>query len=510
MPKSRCLALIVAYQAEKTIQDVVRRIPHELADRYDLDILILDDSSRDRTFERGQELRRSADVPFRIEVLYNPVNQGYGGNQKLGYRYAIENGYDFVVLLHASGKYAPERLPDMLAPLETGRAAAVVGTRMLMPSEALNAGMPLYKFFGNHIITGIQNKLLRTRFTELHCGYRAYSVPALAQLPFEYNSNGLSFDADILIQFLVAKLPIEERPVPTYYAEETSHVHGLVYAWDVLETTVRARMQELSLFYDRKFDCGPVPLSQYSPKFHYDSPHSYVLGAVPENARVLDLGCARGYVGAELRKRKHCFVSGVDSIPLTEERLDQFFERDLNQGLEGIPVEQHNYVLLLDVLEHLTAPEQFLDRLREALSLNPSAQLIISTGNVAFFATRLMLLFGQFNYGKRGILDLTHTRLFTFASLRRTLHQAGFQILETRAIPAPFPLALGDNWWSRALLRFNGVLNRILPGIFGYQMIVRVKARPTVKSLLVDAHRESEVRNEVLELAAVSKAAGER
>ena len=56
-----------------------------------------------------------------------------------------------------------------------------------------------------------------------------------------------------------------------------------------------------------------------------------------------------------------------------------------------------------------------------------------------------MLLLGQFNYGKHGILDMTHTRLFTFYSLRELLEQRGFQVLEIRGIPAPFPVALGNN-----------------------------------------------------------------
>lgn len=508
MPKSRCLAFIVAYQAEKTIEDVVRRIPHTLADDYALDILIIDDSSRDQTFQRSQELRRAADLPFNIKVLYNPTNQGYGGNQKLGYRYAIENGYDLVVLLHGSGKYAPECLPDLLEPVHSGRAAAVLGSRMLIPHEALNRGMPLYKYFGNHILTGIQNWLLRSRFSEFHSGYRVYSVAALARIPFEYNSNGFHFDTEILIQLLLARQPVEQRPIPTYYSKEISYLNGIAYAVNVLLSTARARMQELSLFYDRKFDCAPAPLSQYSPKFDYDSPHSYTLKTIREAAKVLDLGCAGGYVGAALRERRHCVVSGVDAFPVQEGQLDRFYQRNLNDGLAGIPVEQHDYVLLLDVLEHLVAPEHFLDRLRESLALNPNAQLIISTANVAFFVTRVMLLCGQFNYGKRGILDLTHTRLFTFASLRRTLAQAGFEVLETKAVAAPYPLALGHNAISRLLLRVNGWLNKLLPGLFAYQIIVRVKSRPTVKTLLQDAHRESEARNEVFQLAALSRVAG--
>lgn len=511
MPKSRCLVFVVAYQAEKTIENTVRRIPRELGQAHDVDILIIDDSSHDKTFERSHELKESSGLPFPVKVLYNPVNLGYGGNQKLGYRYAIENGYDFVILLHGDGQYAPECLPDLLKPLESGRAAAVLGSRMLNPAGALNGGMPLYKYFGNHILTGIQNWLLRSNLSEFHSGYRLYSVPALAQVPFEYNSNSFHFDTEILIQFMIAKLPIVEVPIPTYYGDEICRVNGISYATHVLATTIKARMQELSLFYDRKYDCAPAPLSQYAPKFGYSSPHSYVLNTVPEGAKVLDLGCAAGYVGLELKRRKKCFVTGVDSFPLAEQTLDRFYERNLNDGLDGIPVEQHDYVLLLDVVEHLNAPERFLDRLREKLSLNPEAQLIISTANIGFAVTRLMLLLGQFNYGKRGILDLTHTRLFTFASLRRTLDQAGFDVLEVRAIPAPFPLALGDNRLSRALLAFNSFLNRVAPGAFAYQMIVRVKARPTVKTLLQDAHRESAARSEVFQqLAALSRAAGKQ
>ena len=142
MPRSRVLIFIVAYHAEATVESVVRRIPNSLSERYDVDVLIIDDSSRDRTFERSHELTRS-DIRFKIHVLYNPVNQGYGGNQKLGYRYAIEHGYDFVALLHGDGQYAPECLPALLGPLEQGTAAAVFGSRMLTPHGALRGGMPL-------------------------------------------------------------------------------------------------------------------------------------------------------------------------------------------------------------------------------------------------------------------------------------------------------------------------------------------------------------------------------
>ena len=502
--RNRLLIFIVAYHAEATVERVVRRIPEALSASYDVDVLIIDDSSRDKTFEKSHGLSKNAEIPFNVRVLYNPVNQGYGGNQKLGYRYAIENGYHFVALLHGDGQYAPECLPELLEPLVRGEAAAVLGSRMLTPKGALRGGMPMYKFVGNKVLTWMQNRLLRSNLSEFHSGYRIYSVRALRSIPFEYNSQDFHFDTEILIQLMVAKLPIIEKPIPTYYGDEICRVNGLSYAANVMLATFRARLQELSLFYDRKYDCAPAPLAQYSSKFAFDSPHSFVLDAVPPNARVLDLGCAGGYVGSALKAHKGCYVTGVDAFPLPKEVLDKFYFRDLNLGLDGIPVEEHDFVLLLDVIEHVAAPEEFLDQLREKLSLNPNAELILSTGNVAFFATRLMLLLGQFNYGKRSILDLTHTRLFTFASLSRTLEQAGFVIESKRAIPAPFPLALGENVCSRLLLGLNAILNRVSRGLFAYQMIFRAKARPTVKSLLQVAREESQARGELLRMTTQS------
>jgi 2-polyprenyl-3-methyl-5-hydroxy-6-metoxy-1,4-benzoquinol methylase len=297
---------------------------------------------------------------------------------------------------------------------------------------------------------------------------------------------------------MIAKLPIVERPIPTYYGDEICRVNGVVYAANCLLSCLRARLQELNLFYDRRFDCAPVYTSQYSPKFAFDSTHSFTLKLIPEKSKVIDLGCADGHVAFALKQQKGCYVAGVDVISVPQRTADEFYLRDLNDGIADIPIEEYDFVLLLDVLEHLVKPEAFLDRLRERLSLNPKAELIVSTGNVAFIITRLMLLFGQFNYGKKGILDLTHTRLFTFGSLVRALRQAGFTIVETKAVPAPFHLAVRNSLISNILSTLNSFLNRLLPALFAYQVIVRAKARPTVESLLRAAQEASRTRVEHL------------
>ena len=162
------------------------------------------------TFEVGLLSAEKAGHP--VTVLYNARNQGYGGNQKLGYAYAIRHGFDFVVLLHGDGQYAPESIPDLLQPLLDGAADAVFGSRMLVAGAARRGGMPLYKYVGNRILTWFQNRMLGAHLSEFHSGFRAYRVSALAALPFERNSNVFHFDTEIIIQFLMAGFRVAEVP----------------------------------------------------------------------------------------------------------------------------------------------------------------------------------------------------------------------------------------------------------------------------------------------------------
>jgi glycosyltransferase involved in cell wall biosynthesis len=496
--RQRLLIFIVAYNAERTIAHTLTRIPRALLEDYDVEVLVIDDSSQDRTFEQSENIRRAADFPFRLTVLVNPVNQGYGGNQKIGFHYAIAKGFDFVALVHGDGQYAPECLPDLIRPLADDTADAVFGSRMMTRNSALKGGMPLYKFVGNHVLTFLQNRLLRTSLSEFHSGYRIYSVKALSRIPFRLNANVFHFDTEVIIQLLRARQRIVELPIPTYYGDEICHVNGLKYAWDVLAATLRARFQEIELFYDAKFDCAPADRdnAHYVPKLSYDSPHTLALAHIPSGSRVLDLGCAGGYVCAELRNRG-CYVAGIDMHPPGPGMVfDEFHRHDLNDPQLPVDLTRFDYILLLDVIEHLQSPEAFVLRLWEAAGGAPHVTLIASTGNVAFIVTRLMLLLGQLNYGKRGILDLTHTRLFTFASFRRLFEQAGFDVIESRGVCVPFPLALGRRRLSRFLLFVNKWLIRLRATLFAYQVLLVMRPRPSLPYLLRRAESSSRARVE--------------
>lgn len=488
--KPRVLIFIVAYNAEKTIQDVARRIPLELL-QYDTEVLIIDDASQDQTFERGEEFRQREQLPFKLTVLFNPANQGYGGNQKIGFHYAIENRFDYVALLHGDGQYAPECLPMLLQPLIDGEADAVFGSRMLTTGGALRGGMPLYKFAGNKILTSFQNFMLGSHLSEFHSGYRLYSVAALAKIPFSLNANVFHFDTEIIIQLMFAGLRIKELPIPTYYGDEICHVNGLAYARDVVSSTFLARCQKFGIFYRRNFDVAPDGFGHYAPKLDFASPHAIAIERIHNGERVVDIGCASGYVSSAL-KRKGCTVTGIDQFePPKEAGLDRFIRHDLNADRLPLSLNDVDTVLLLDVIEHVQSPEKFVEQLYDAAKLNPRIRFIASSGNIGFIIARLMLLFGQFNYGKRGILDLTHSRLFTFASFRRMFEQAGFEVIKVWGVPAPFPLAAGNSAFSRFLLKFNQLLIAVSRRLFSYQMVMEVRPHPSLDYLLRSAHHES-------------------
>jgi 2-polyprenyl-3-methyl-5-hydroxy-6-metoxy-1,4-benzoquinol methylase len=361
---------------------------------------------------------------------------------------------------------------------------------------ALLGGMPLYKFVGNRILTTFQNAVLGTELSEFHSGYRAYRVSTLATLPLELNSNDFHFDTEIILQLLNAQGRIVEVPIPTYYGSEISRVNGLAYAKNVALATLRNAAHRAGILYQRKYDVGPSDdHAHYAPKLGYPSSHTYALEAVPARSRVMDLGAGPGHLAQELAD-KGCTVTLVDQFAPTEVPPGTVVVlQDLNEVQLELDLSRVDVLLLLDVVEHLHDPERFLAALRRNLDHRPRT-VVLTTPNVAFLVQRLMLLVGQFNYGKAGILDRTHTRLFTFRSFRRLLRESGFRIREVRGVPAPFPKVFGKGALGMGLSRLNQLLIAISPTLFAYQIFVEAETTPDLAFVLADSLR-SEAPGEV-------------
>ena len=486
--KKKVLIFIVCYNAEKTIASVLDRIPVEVRENegFDTEILVIDDQSLDRTSHAAEEFARRHSG-WKLTLLYNPKNQGYGGNQKIGYHYAVKNGFDVVVLLHGDSQYAPERLPEMIAPILCGVAEVVLGSRMIHRADALKGRMPLYKWVGNIVLTFLQNRILKSRLTEFHTGYRAYGVSALASLPFEQNSNYYDFDTDIIIQMLDTGKRIREISIPTFYGDEISGVNGIKYAVRILLSCLLSRVMRFGIYYHPKFDYETDAADRYRSKFGYPSSHQYAFDEVAPGSTVLDIGCGPGFM-AECLSGKNVKTVSIDRrIEPTARRWSwKTIEADVDDYEFNDDFGRVDAILALDIIEHLHSPERLLSVLRCRFSRG-APPVVFTTGNVSFLPMRIGLLFGGFHYGKRGILDMDHKRLFTFSTLKRTLKINNYEILKETGVPAPFPLALGNTRIARVLVEVNRALLSVWRELFSYQVFIVARPLPTLEHLLEDA-----------------------
>jgi 2-polyprenyl-3-methyl-5-hydroxy-6-metoxy-1,4-benzoquinol methylase len=472
---------IVAYNAASTIESVLRRIKPETWERIS-EVFIFDDCSQDDTCSRASSHKQACKLD-KVKIYHNQVNLGYGGNQRRGYRYAIENGFDIVVLLHGDGQYAPEVMDDLLEPLVKGEAEAVFGSRMMQRGHARKGGMPLYKYLGNKVLTGVQNLVARVKLSEYHSGYRAYNVHALAQLPLGKNSTNFHFDTEIIYQLHQAGFRIKEVPIPTYYGDEICRVNGMAYAWNVFRTTLRYRLHNLGVAYAPQFDVKGG--NKYVYKHNRYSSHKQILRMIGKRSGrsldILDLGCGPGHLARRLQERGHRVV-GVDGYDNPEAR--QVCTEYVNSNIEdacGIPAgRQFDRIILADILEHTRNPEAIL--LRALDHLKPGGKVIASTGNVAHAFIRLSLLLGRFTYTERGILDRTHCRLFTWSSFIELFRESGYRVLRRRPCPIPFELVFHGKRRLAGICSFlNMVAARLWPGLCAYQTVLEAEpaAKPT-------------------------------
>ncbi len=251
---------IPAYNAGATLPRVLDRIPLEIKDKVG-EIFIVDNASPDNTYLVGIGYAHEKNLS-NLKVYRNETNRGYGGSQKFAYQYAIDNGFDVVVMLHGDAQYAPEKIPALLEPFEKGEADMVFGSRMTGDPRA--GGMPLHRYLGNKFLSGIQNWALDWNLSEYHSGYRVFSCAALRKIPFDRCADDYHFDTEILIQFKLKGLRVVERPIPTYYGDERCYVNVWKYGLDILATMGKFLLHKHGFRRRPVFEVGE-PISAITP-----------------------------------------------------------------------------------------------------------------------------------------------------------------------------------------------------------------------------------------------------
>jgi glycosyltransferase involved in cell wall biosynthesis len=240
----KVIVVLPAMNAAKTLEQTVAAIPRDCVD----EVILVDDHSTDNTRELARRLP--------IHLVWHPHNAGYGANQKTCYLEALQRDADVVVMLHPDGQYEPQLIPAMCAPILSGQADLVLGSRFAEAGMALGQGMPRWKYLANRLLTGVENRMMTTRLSEAHTGYRAYSRQFLLTVPFLRNANDFSFDSEILMQAAAFGMRIAEVPARGRYFEDASSVGfraGVVYGLETLLAGVRLLLHRTGILPSRKF-----------------------------------------------------------------------------------------------------------------------------------------------------------------------------------------------------------------------------------------------------------------
>lgn len=209
----RTVAVMPAYNAAATLRQTVADIPAGSVD----EIILVDDASQDETVAVARELG--------LTVIAHEANRGYGGNQKTCYRHALEAGADIIVMIHPDYQYDSRVVPVAVEILRLGICDCVLGSRIRTRQEALEGGMPLYKYLANRVLTITENMLLGQNLGDFHSGFRAYRREVLETIPFEHNSDDFVFDSQFLAQAVAFGFKLGDIPVPVRYFDEASSIN---------------------------------------------------------------------------------------------------------------------------------------------------------------------------------------------------------------------------------------------------------------------------------------------
>ncbi len=218
-------------------------------------------------------------------------------------------------------------------------------------------------------------------------------------------------------------------------------------------------------------------------KSGFPTAQTFAVDACAAGRYVLQFGAGHADVTAQL-KRKLCHVTAIG--------LDGSARRRRSKSFISAPrlpenVAWFDQILLMDLIEHLRDPERFMAYLRRKMARRGS-EVIIAASNVRSLATRLLFRIGNFRYSKPNIAQ---PHPITFKSLRELLEQTGYEVVETRGLPAPFQLAIGDNRWSRALVKANQLLLTISKHFFSHQICIRARPLREVRPLAEQPISES-------------------
>jgi hypothetical protein len=383
-----------------------------------------------------------------------------GLQQKLFFRRALEEGFDSLIRI------------DLLTPMSGDSAVLNSIFRSLMTAngDIVSAAAGV----GGSDVTAVPSGIQVVA--------RRYRTTFLSRIPFELNDDSDLFESDISrqVRHIEATEVHATRPLELTRAQFLSG-HRL----RELMAETQFRLHRLGIYCSLKYrDLTPARYRDKTGTMY--SSHQLTVDEIRllQPRSLIDLGCGPGFVSRQCRSLG-VNVHGVDMAEPQPDTVSSFTQCNLDQKPYPFDIWDYDAILLLDVIEHLSDPEQFLLDLRHRSACTRDTHqsrsahrptMILTTPNVAFIGIRLGLLLGRFNYADRGILDMTHRRLFTRESLRQAILAGGYDIETMKPVPAPFA-AIIPGPIGRMLNRIAAMAAAICPSLFAFQWLVRCRPK---------------------------------
>lgn len=188
--------------------------------------------------------------------------------------------------------------------------------------------------------------------------------------------------------------------------------------------------------------------------------HEKVLELVGNNKKVLEIGCATGYLSSKM-KEHGCSVVGIEieneAAEVARKAGIEVIGGDI-EDMEKLPMGKASFdvIVLADVLEHMKEPDITLKKLSGFLK--PEGYIVVSLPNIGYWTMRLKHLFGKWDYTETGIMDSGHLRFFTLKTARKLLENSGFKVLKEDYTP-----------WKPAIY----FITKIWPSLLAYQFIFK-------------------------------------
>ncbi|MBU0678625.1 MAG: glycosyltransferase family 2 protein [Verrucomicrobia bacterium] len=236
--------VLPAYNAEKTLRKTIEDIPGGCADY----VIVVDDRSSDATVSLARDLR--------LDVHVHEKNRGYGANQKTCYGKALATDADIVVMLHPDYQYDPRLIPGFVHFVQAGVCDVMLGSRIRTRKEALDGGMPMWRYINNRLLTLLENLVLGQNLGDFHSGFRVYRREVLETIPYGENSDDFVFDSQVLAQCVYFGFKLGDAPIPVRYFEEASSINlprSIRYGLGTVAVVLKFLLARMKIFRSKEF-----------------------------------------------------------------------------------------------------------------------------------------------------------------------------------------------------------------------------------------------------------------